>query len=112
MCNGCTEGSPYEIWQILEQGALNALVVVLDQSDVEMIILALNAISHILDSGVDKNPIEGSDPINENYLVNEFEELGGIELVSKLQMHQNKDIYENSIKILENHYRIAEIINI
>jgi hypothetical protein len=89
---------------MVEQGALKAFVDVLSLSDIELVFASLEAILHILDCGVEINEVEGADPVNENYLADEFEELGGVSRLEELLMHSNKQIHELANLIITKHY--------
>lgn len=107
----CDEATPYQVWSVVEQGALKAFVEAIKQSNPDFILTALEVISHVLECGVDAGGIEGADPITENYLASEFEELGGVSRLEELQMHSNRKICECSLEILAKYYHTEEIAN-
>jgi len=107
----CLESTSYQIWKIVEQGALKAFVDALNLGDTELLCASLEAILHILDCGVETNEIEGADPINENYLAEEFAELGGVSRLETLLMNSNRQIYELVTEIMIKHYEIEDVIN-
>ena len=83
---------------MIEQGALEALLVGLDEKDTQLVWALLGAIDVVLDMD-EKLGGEVADV---------FEKIGGLVKLEALQYHENQDIYKRVIKIMGKHFKLEE----
>eukprot|EP00750_Incisomonas_marina_P015372 INCI182.1.p1 GENE.INCI182.1~~INCI182.1.p1 ORF type:complete len:583 (-),score=143.66 INCI182.1:404-2056(-) len=94
--NICTGGSTANIDAIVEMGALNVIVSVMDISDVKIALVALEALEAIL---------RKSGSIEYATMV---EELGGVDKLEDLQDHNSEEIYKKAVSIVESFFNEEE----
>jgi len=98
ICNAFSEASPYQIVRMIDVGALEAIVVLLDTSDASLLLAALNAVKEAL----------SLNQRTENQVTELFEKFGGDKKLEALQMHKNMAIYNKVIEILNANYVLEE----
>ncbi|EDQ92555.1 uncharacterized protein MONBRDRAFT_30932 [Monosiga brevicollis MX1] len=96
LANITTSGTIHQISYIVGQGCIKPLVDLLDRDDSKIILVCMDAIGRILEAG--KQP-DGSNPVCEW-----LEEAGGVSLIEQLQDHENEEIYNKALEILETHF--------
>ena len=94
--NVCTGGTTQHIESLVEAGAIEALCGILDSADAKIIAVALEALEAILKTGEALNKVAG--------YVSLVDESGGIDHIEGLQEHENDDIYEKAISIIEKYF--------
>jgi hypothetical protein len=95
--NIATGGSKDHIVYLVQQGSLKHICDLLEVGEARILLVAMEALEAIL-----KVP---SDTVNYFTLVDEYE---GIEKLENLQDHENNDVYNKAMKILETYFGGAE----
>jgi len=91
---------------IVSQGAINALCLILKCSDAKLILVVLDALRNILKVGEkDANNANNSD---DNKFAVMVEEHDGLDILEELQRHENEEIYEKSVRILQEFFESEE----
>lgn len=104
--NATSGGSTKQIqYLVLKCGVLKPLCDLLTVKDAKVINVALEGLENILTAG-DKERDDGN--LKENPYLEMIEEVGGIDKLEELQSHENQEVYEKSIKILEDFFGIEE----
>lgn len=93
-----TTGNEYHVRSLVQRDGLNSIVDVLTTQDPKMIIVALEAIEKVLAVGEQLN-------LGYNTLVDEY---NGIDALELLQEHQNEQIYEKAVDILERFFQAED----
>ena len=99
--NLTTGGRLEQIAYLVQQGAIPPLVGLLDVQDVKVLQVVLDALQNILNMGAQA---DGDNNVCADYI----EEAGGIEAIEELQTHENEDIYEKSLSIIEQYFQDEE----
>jgi importin subunit alpha-1 len=107
--NATSGGTPDQIRYLVEQGCVRPLVELLDASDPRVILVSLEGIENILRSGAQGET--ASDQFYDNPYVRYVMAADGIEKLERLQNHANMEIYERSIRILEDYFNAIEANN-
>jgi len=95
--NATSGGTPEQIRYLVKQGCIKPLCDLLTCNDPRIIIVAIEAIENILKIGEMDSKSNGGQNIYSDFV----EEAEGIEKIEQLQTHQNNEIYEKAVKILE-----------
>jgi len=95
--NTTSGGSPEQIRYLVQQGCIKPLCDLLTVSDARIITVALEGLENILKTG--EKDAKASGGINQFATL--IEEADGLDKIETLQNHQNNDIYEKAVKILE-----------
>ena len=104
LSNATSGGTPEQLRYLVRQGCIKPLCDLLACSDPRIIIVALEALENILKIGeMDSKGTGGS-----NTFADFVEEAEGIDKIEQLQTHQNNEIYEKAVKILELYFAAAE----
>lgn len=90
------------ISEVVRMGAIGAVCNLLDVADAKLVIVALEALESIMKGGV---ALQSS----EEY-INLVEEADGVEKLENLQEHENEEIYQKSVSIIENYFGAEEVI--
>eukprot|EP01098_Paradermamoeba_levis_P007322 TRINITY_DN3018_c0_g1_i1.p1 TRINITY_DN3018_c0_g1~~TRINITY_DN3018_c0_g1_i1.p1 ORF type:complete len:555 (-),score=172.84 TRINITY_DN3018_c0_g1_i1:445-2010(-) len=102
--NATSGGTPDQIRYLVSQGCIKPLCDLLSVQDSRIISVALEGLENILKIGeMDKDTHSGS-----NIFAQYIEEAEGLEKVERLQKHQNNDIYERSVRMLETYFGAEE----
>lgn len=99
LSNVATGGTDANIELLVELGGIGAVCGVLEMSDARIVSIALEAVENILVAG---------DRMGRNYQCF-VDEADGLDKIEGLQQHQNNDIYEKAVKIIENHFGADEV---
>jgi hypothetical protein len=102
--NATSGGTPEQIRFLVSQGCIKPLCDLLACSDARIITVALEGLENILRVG--EKDAKATNGINQYSEV--IEEADGLEKIESLQTHQNNDIYEKSVKILESYFGAEE----
>mmetsp|Transcript_3142 Transcript_3142/g.7211 ORF Transcript_3142/g.7211 Transcript_3142/m.7211 type:complete len:567 (+) Transcript_3142:89-1789(+) len=96
LSNICTGGTTKHIEKLVEMGAIDALCGVMGVQDTKIVTVALEAIESILKAGEALSRLNG--------YVSLIDEVHGIEKIEQLQEHENDEIYEKAIGIIEKYF--------
>jgi len=96
-------GTDNHIRFLVAQACIPALCVMLKCGDVKMIMVVLDALDNILKIG--KKDARGTE---DNQYADLVEECGGLDTLEDLQRHENEDIYEKSVKLLQDYFESEE----
>jgi len=102
--NATSGGTAEQIRYIVYQGCIRPLCDLLTCSDVRIITVALEGLENILKVG--EKDSKASNGVNQ--YANVIEEAEGLDKIEQLQNHQNNDIYEKAVKILETYFAAEE----
>lgn len=102
--NATSGGSPEQIRYLVNQGCIPPLCELLTSADARIVMVALEGLENILRVG----DADSKNTNNPNLYTNIIEECDGLEKIENLQSHQNNDIYEKAIKILEDYFHAEE----
>jgi len=97
LSNTTSGGSPEQIRYLVQEGCIKPLCDLLICSDARIITVALEGLENILKVG-EKDAKNGN---GVNLFANKIEEVEGLDKIEQLQNHQNTDIYEKAVKIIE-----------
>ena len=98
--NATSGGTPDQLRYLVKHGCIKPLCDLLTCNDPRIIIVALEAIENILKIGdLDSKSNNGI-----NVYADFVEEAEGIDKIEQLQTHQNNEIYEKAVKILEQYF--------
>lgn len=103
--NATSGGTPEQIRYMVHQGCIKPLCDLLTCSDTRIITVALEGLENILRVG-EKDA--KSSPNGVNQYASFVEEADGLTKLEDLQNHQNNDIYEKAVKILEVYFAAEE----
>eukprot|EP01022_Parablepharisma_sp_SALTPOND_P009480 TRINITY_DN139376_c0_g1_i1.p7 TRINITY_DN139376_c0_g1~~TRINITY_DN139376_c0_g1_i1.p7 ORF type:complete len:128 (-),score=14.88 TRINITY_DN139376_c0_g1_i1:56-439(-) len=98
LANAFAEATSYQLAQMMDQGALEAIVHLLDISDPQLTMALLGAIDVALNL----------DDRLQGQVTELFEQFGGVTKLEGLQTHQNAEIYKKVVRIMEKHYALEE----
>ena len=96
IANICINGTTEHIESLVEAGAIEALCGILGSADAQIIAIALEALQTTLKTGETLNKVAG--------YVSLIDESGGIDHIVALQEHENNNIYEKAIAIIEKYF--------
>jgi len=91
---------------IVSQGAINALCVILKCTDAKLILVVLDALRSILKVG--EKDANDADNGGENKFAMMVEEHDGLDILEELQRHENEEVYDKSVKILQDFFESEE----
>lgn len=100
IANAFTEATSELAYEMVREGALLALVAMLDMQEVALLEVLLTALRKVLGHG------ESSHGLND--LAANFDSLGGLQKLMKLQHHPNDGIYKQSVALMSAHYTLEE----
>eukprot|EP01027_Heterolobosea_sp_BB2_P005342 GEZU01008186.1.p1 GENE.GEZU01008186.1~~GEZU01008186.1.p1 ORF type:complete len:520 (-),score=184.69 GEZU01008186.1:547-2106(-) len=101
--NATSGGDPQQIKYLVEQGCIKPLCDLLDVKDTKIINVALEGLENILKEGQAEADETGFNPY-----VQLIDEADGLEKIEALQTHENNEIYERAVKILETYFGLEE----
>lgn len=90
---------------LVSQASIPALCAMVNCGDTKMIIVVLDAIENILKVGL-KN---SNGRVVDNLYADAVEECGGLDAVEELQNHENEEIYEKVVNILQKYFESEEV---
>lgn len=94
ICNIASGGAKEHIHRLVENGALQPLCDLLGVGEARVLILALEALDNILQAGL-------SSSVDYVQLVDEVDGISKLEL---LQEHENNEVYEKAVSIIEKYF--------
>ncbi|XP_058426517.1 importin subunit alpha-8 [Diceros bicornis minor] len=96
VANFTTGGTVDQLIQLVHSGVLEPLVNLLTIQDLKIVLIILDIISFIL---------QAADVLSEKEnLCLLIEELGGVDRIEALQLHENHQVAQTALNILENHF--------
>lgn len=103
--NATSGGSHIQIRYMVEMGCIKPLCDLLVCNDARIVTVALEGLENILKVGVcDKE--EGGQAVNP--YAERIHEAEGLEKIEQLQTHNNDDIYNKAVKILETYFGLED----
>lgn len=100
VANICMHGNDMQVWQVINQGILQVLVEMLRSKSPDVLLEVLKAIEKVLEVGDFKD---------HNEIAVNWQEMGGVEAMEKLETHSNREVYEKVVKILDAYYTVEEV---
>lgn len=89
---------------LVSQAAIPAMCGMLKCGDAKMIMVVLDALDNILKVGLRDSPGGSED----NKYADIVEECGGLDTLEELQRHENEEVYDKSVKILQAYFESEE----
>mmetsp|Transcript_16550 Transcript_16550/g.22970 ORF Transcript_16550/g.22970 Transcript_16550/m.22970 type:complete len:519 (-) Transcript_16550:531-2087(-) len=102
--NATSGGTPEQLKYLVSEGCIKPLCDLLTCSDARIITVALEGLENILKVG--EKDAKNTNGVNQ--FSNYIEEAEGLDKIEALQSHQNNDIYEKAVKILETYFAAEE----
>jgi len=102
--NATSGGTPEQIRYLVQAGCIRPLCDLMTCSDGRIITVALEGLENILKVGERDSKSAGTT----NSFATLIEEADGLDKIEALQNHQNNDIYEKAVKILETYFAAEE----
>lgn len=99
--NATSGGTPGQIKFLVSQACIPPLCELLSVADVKIIIVALEALENILKVG--DAEAKHNQSVN-NLMATHIAEAEGLKKIEDLQHHDNQDIYEKAVRILEHYF--------
>lgn len=99
--NATSGGSPEQILHLVHQGCIRPLCDLLTVQDAKIISVALEGLENILKVG-DKQSLTSKD--ENNQMAVHISECDGLTKIEDLQTHENAEIYDKAVKILETYF--------
>eukprot|EP01038_Epipyxis_sp_PR26KG_P012354 gene12354-16568_t len=93
--NISTAGNKNHVVQLVEMGVIRPICELLEVSDAKILMIAMEALESVLDVG-----LKSSNQLITHYL-HLVDEAGGVDHLEQLQEHENNQIYEKAVKIIE-----------
>lgn len=90
---------------VVEYGVIQPLCEILQVRENKLISIALGALKNIIAVGEQK---ENTDDKNVNQYALLVEEYGGMDLIYKLQQHENEEIYKQAYKLIDMYFNAEE----
>lgn len=103
--NATSGGSPQQIKSLVQQGCVRPLCDLLTVNDAKIITVALEGLENILKVGDAEAKESG---MGSNQMAEFIDEAEGLLKIEALQQHENHEIYEKAVKILENYFGVEE----
>jgi len=99
--NATSGGSKNQIAFLVSKGCIKPLCALLNSADPRLLSIALDALENVLKS-------DDRDSKNNTTYADMVEESEGLEKIEALQTHQNIDIYNKAVHILETYFGAEE----
>ncbi|KAJ8601091.1 hypothetical protein CTAYLR_007831 [Chrysophaeum taylorii] len=103
--NATSGGTPQQIKFLVSQACIPPLCELLSVADVKIIIVALEALENILKVG-EAEAKTAQQP--HNVMAAHIAEAEGLKKIEDLQQHDNHDIYEKAVRILEKYFGVDD----
>jgi len=101
--NATSGGSPQQIKYLVQQGCIGPMCDLLVVADAKIVTVALEGLENILKVGEEDAKTSG-----ENQMATFVAEADGLSKIEALQHHENTEIYEKAIRILETFFGAEE----
>lgn len=102
--NATSGGTAHQIKFMVQQGCIRPLCDFLTVADTKIVTIALEGLENILKVGEQDMLLTGQP----NQMATFIAEAEGLNKIEMLQQHENNDIYEKCIKILETYFGVEE----
>ena len=102
--NATSGGNTSQIKFLVQQGCIRPLCDLLTVADAKIVHVALEGLENILKVGEADSKITGTI----NQMATYIAEAEGLAKIEQLQQHDNNDIYEKCIKILETYFQVED----
>mmetsp|Transcript_46285 Transcript_46285/g.56085 ORF Transcript_46285/g.56085 Transcript_46285/m.56085 type:complete len:567 (+) Transcript_46285:104-1804(+) len=102
--NATSGGNADQIKFLVQQGCIRPLCDLLTVNDAKIVTIALEGLENILKVGDQDAKVSGT----HNQMTTFIAEADGLVKIEELQQHNNNDIYEKSIKILETYFGVED----
>ena len=99
--NATSEGTPEQIMYLVQQGAIPPLAALLSASDDDIVTVALEGIENTLKVG---SLTVAAQYLQTNPIADIIEECGALLNIENLQNHENSNIYNRAVKIIETYF--------
>ena len=103
VANTASGGTAEQIRYLVEVKAIETLCELLEMFDPKIVVVALEALSNILQLGAEDKLLSNA---ARNHYADIVLECGGVELLERLQTHTNNDVYHHTVSILEAYFEI------
>ncbi|GAA0139587.1 transporter [Lithospermum erythrorhizon] len=100
--NATSGGTPDQIKFLVSQGCIKPLCDLLICPDPRIVIVCLEGLENILKVGEGEKNLGNTGEVN--YFAQLIDEAEGLEKIENLQSHDNNEIYEKAVKILETYW--------
>lgn len=107
--NATSGGTHDQIKYLVSQGCIKPLCDLLTTPDARIVTVALEGLENILKVGEAEKEMGTTGGVNT--YAQYVDEAEGLEKIENLQSHQNNDIYEKSVKILETYFGLEEEVD-
>lgn len=104
--NATSGGTSDQIKYLVQQGCIKPLCDLLSVSDARIVTVAMEGLENILKVGETEKDlgVTGGTNLYAAYI----DQAGGLDKIESLQTHQNNDIYEKAVKILETYFGLDD----
>jgi len=104
--NATSGGTHDQLKYLVSQGCIKPLCDLLTTSDARIVTVALEGLENILKVGEADKELGTTDGMN--IYAQFIDEAEGLEKIENLQSHNNNDIYEKAVKILETYFGLED----
>jgi hypothetical protein len=94
--NVATGGTSEDVDLLTTAGCLPPICELMKTADAKIVMVALDAVSAILNHGGDR--------YGGNKFANLVDECGGLDIIEDLQEHENADIYDKAVQLIETYF--------
>lgn len=102
--NATSGGNPHQLKFLVTQGCIRPLCDLLTVNDAKIVSIALEGLENILKVGEAESKETGT----HNLMATFVAEAEGLTKIEELQQHENNEIYEKCIKILETYFGVED----
>ena len=104
LSNATSGGTPTQIKFLVSQGCIRPMCELLTASDAKIVTVALDGLENILKVGHEEAEQTGGDNVMARYV----HEAEGLDKIENLQQHDNRDIYDKALKIIEKYFGTSD----
>ncbi|KAB0802503.1 hypothetical protein PPYR_04689 [Photinus pyralis] len=101
--NYTSGGSIAQLGKLVEMGVLKPMCNLLNSKDWKTVVVALDGLTNILNAANKLGEVEK--------VAIMIEECGGLDLMEALQAHENEQVYEKALSIIENYFTMTQVDN-
>ena len=106
LSNATSGGSADQLKRLVQEGCIKPMCDLLSCSDPRIITVALEGLENILKVGETEKELAGAN--GSNPYADAVDEAGGLDKIEELQSHNNEDIYQKAIGILESFFDVED----
>mmetsp|Transcript_18873 Transcript_18873/g.58113 ORF Transcript_18873/g.58113 Transcript_18873/m.58113 type:complete len:531 (-) Transcript_18873:428-2020(-) len=103
--NATSGGTPAQIKFLVSQACIGPLCELLSVADVKIVIVALEALENILKVGEAEAKATN---LQHNVMATHVAEAEGLKKIEDLQQHDNHDVYEKAVRLLETYFGVDD----